>query len=147
MITAPSVNPGRLDRRLTLLAPLPTRSATGAILPAWVDSGTVWGQWLPANSREFISAQARHAETTGVFRIRHRSDIQATWAIATSNDFFRLAGDPIELGRREYLDLPVRAINQSPGDIIFSVLLLEGAAAPELLLLEDDTPLQLETVV
>jgi SPP1 family predicted phage head-tail adaptor len=142
MITT-NQNLGRMDRRITLRYPLVAKSATGAVTESWVEVDPVWAQWLPSGSREFIAAQARNAETTGILRIRHRIDVAATWRLLKGDDLFKLTGDPIEVGRREYLDLPVAALNQSPGTAL-SLLQLEGTAGTALLLLEDDTPLELE---
>lgn len=143
MITAASVNPARLDRRITLQYSLPTRNAMGESVAGWVEAATVWAGWLKRESREFIAAQTRNAETTGVLRIRHRTDVAATWRIVAGDDVFEVLGDPIEEGRREYLLLSVRALNQSPSDAL-SVLILEGTDSTALLLLEDGAPLQLE---
>ena len=142
MISAASINPGKLDRRVALRWPLPARSESGESADTWVDGATVWAQWLPASSREFMAAKARHAETTGIFRIRHRSDVTAAWRLVHSGDLFKLAGDPIEIGRREYLDLPVAALDQSPG-LGLNVRLLHGDDAGALRLLHDGTPVLL----
>lgn len=129
-------NPARLDRRLTLRYPLIERSATGAAVETWVEGVSVWAEWLPASSREFIAAQARNAETTGVFRIRHRVDVGATWRVVHGDDLFKLTGDPLEVGRRDYLDLPVASLNQSPGSARAVRMLHDGSAR----LLHDGSP-------
>lgn len=139
MITAASINPGRLDRRISLRYPLATRDEMGASVEQWVESATVWGGWVQRNSREFIAALARNAETTGVLRIRHRTDVQATWRLVSGDDLFALSGDPIEEGRREYILLAVRALNQSPGDAL-SVEVLHGDDSSAIVLLHDGTP-------
>lgn len=143
MITAPAINPGRLDRRISLRSPLQSKSATGAVTNSWVDAGSVWASWLPQSGREFAAAQARHSEATGVFRIRHRTDIDPTWQIVNGDDLFGVVA-VMEVGRREYIDLIVKATDQSPGSSL-SVLQLEGTAGSEFLLLEDSTPLLTES--
>ena len=117
MITM-SLNPGKLDRRIILRAPDHSRTPSGEDIVTWIEVQTIWAAWLSRDSDEFIAAQARNAETTGVVRIRHRIDITAQWQFTMGDDVFEVIGDPVEVGRREYLDLPVRALNQSPGDAL-----------------------------
>lgn len=130
-------NPGRLDRRIALLWPLATRNAIGESVDAWVEGATVAANWLPASSREFQAAKARHSETSGVFRIRFRQDISSAWRLLHGDDLFKLTGDPIEVGRREFLDLPVAALDQSPASAL-SVRLLHGDSEA-IRLLHDDS--------
>lgn len=143
MITTAAINPGKFDRRLTLRYPLATRDAIGASIDTWVDALTVWGSWLPTNGREFIAAQARYAQSSGIFRIRHRTDIDTTWRVVKGDDLFKIVVVQ-EIGRREYLDLIVEATNQTPGSGL-TVLLLEGSDGTAVLQLEDATPLLLES--
>lgn len=110
MITAPAINPGTLDRRLTLLAPLLTRTASGAAIASWVDSGAVWARKLPQGGREFIAAQGRHSELTAVFRARYRSDLAATWRMIVEGVLYIVVSAE-EVGRREYIDIAARALN------------------------------------
>jgi SPP1 family predicted phage head-tail adaptor len=107
-----------------------------------VEAGSVWASWLPQSGREFTAAQARHSEATGIFRIRHRTDLDPTWQIVQGDDLFGIVA-VLEVGRREYLDLIVKATDQSPGSSL-SVLQLEGTDAASFLLLEDSTPLLME---
>lgn len=111
MIAAPTLNPGKLDRRATLLARLTSRNVMGEAVESWAAVDTVWAGWLQRNSREFLAALARHSETTGVLRLRYRADIDATWRLLIDGRTHELIGDPIELGRREYLDLSLRVLN------------------------------------
>lgn len=131
-------NPGRLDRRIQLLAPTTARNSIGEEITTYVEAATVWAQWLPQSSREFIAAQARHAETTGIFRIRHRNFLGAQYRVQLGDDVFTLTGDPIEVGRRDFLDLPVAALDQSPSDPLSARLLHDGLGSFRLL--HDDTP-------
>lgn len=115
-----------MDRRIALRYPVTGRGPDGAALIQWVELGSIWAQWLGGGSRELVAAQARHAETTGILRIRHRGDIGATWRVVKGDDLFELTGDPMEIGRREYLDLPVRALDQSPESALSVRLLHDG---------------------
>ncbi len=110
MITAEPINPARLDRRITLLSLTKTRDAIGAAVASWETDSSVWARWLPQNSREFMAAQARFSTLSALLRIRYRSDIRATWRAVVNGVQYKLMGDPIEVGRREYLDLPMESI-------------------------------------
>ena len=110
MITAPSMNPGRLDRRIALRYPVETRDAGGGVVTAWVQSALVWAQWSPQSGREIQQAGQKLALAVGTFRVRYRATIVATWRILFGSDVYELAAPPVEVGRREYMDLVVRAL-------------------------------------
>jgi head-tail adaptor len=73
-------------------------------------SNKIWAQWLPASTREAFQAQARLAAyIDGLFRIYWQSGIAPdTHRIVWENRIFDLK-PPIEIGRREGLELPVVA--------------------------------------
>lgn len=129
VIAAPSLNPGRLDRRITLRSPVETRSSSGDVLKGWADLATVWAQRLPARGREFAAAAGRWAETTDVFRIRHRSDLDARCRVVLGVTVYDLTAPPMEIGRTEYLDLFCRSLAESASVATaqaFTVALAEG---------------------
>lgn len=129
MIASPPVNPGRMDRRLTLRTPVETRTASGAVLKGWADLATVWAERRPAPGREFATAAARWAETTDAFRIRHRSDLDAKCRVVLGVTVYDLTAPPMEIGRAEYLDLFCRSLAEAPGVATaqaFTVALAEG---------------------
>jgi SPP1 family predicted phage head-tail adaptor len=138
MITSAAQNPGKMDRRIILRYPFTGRDSEGGVTTEWIEASTVWAAWLPQGSREFMAAQALHAEATGVFRIRHRSDIDSTWRAVKGDDLFEIIG-VTEIGRREYLDLAVRALDQTTGSALRVRLLHDGSAR----LLHDSTPVLL----
>lgn len=135
MITAPAYNPGKLDRRIILRYPYATRDSEGGVTTEWIDALTVWAAWLPQGSREFMAAQALHAEATGLFRIRHLAALDTTWRAAKGDDLFEIIG-VTEIGRGEYLELAVRALDQSPGSALSARLLHDFSAC----LLHDSSP-------
>lgn len=120
-------NPGKLDRRIALRYPRETQSGTGAITKVWVQGARLWAQWLPTGGREFTAAQARHAEATGVIRIRYRTDLDATWQLRLGDDVFEILALQ-EVGRRDYLDLTVRALDQSPATNLIERIAMALAA-------------------
>lgn len=96
-----------LDRRALLRWPGQTRGADGSSVETFTDGPTVWAAWLTRSSREFMAALSRHAEMSGLLRIRYRADVGPTWQASIEGMTYRLVGEPIEVGRREYLDLPL----------------------------------------
>lgn len=131
-----SQNPGRMDRRITLRYPVASRNAAGESINQWVEVSPIWANWLPQGGREFRSAQARHADVTGIFRIRHRTDVDQTWRLLHGDDLFEVIV-PEVVGRRDYLDLICRAIDQTPGyaaivSEVLNVELLHDSSTVEL---------------
>lgn len=107
-------NAGQLDRRVTLQYPTYAQNSMGESIRTWVNAATVWASWLPQGGREFRSALSWHSDASGVYRIRHRTDVTAEWRLIHGDDTFEIIV-PSEVERRCYLDLIVRAIDQSPG--------------------------------
>lgn len=108
-----SSDPGKLDRRVTLLAPLTTRDAAGGVVNSWSTVATVWAEFTPQSGREIQQAGQLLALAAATFRIRYRSDIAATWRLVLDGTVYELAAPPVEVGRRVYLDLVARALDRA----------------------------------
>lgn len=124
-------NAGLMDRYLTMRYPVPTRGTAGGNQVTWAThTESSWGQWLPADSKEVITAEAKYSDLSGVVRIRWRTDIRNTWRFLMDGDLFELLGPPMEGGRYEFQDLPVRRISASESQVAtyqtFEVALAEG---------------------
>lgn len=142
LVASGNIDPGRLDRRVSLQMPLRTRDAAGGAITAWVDAGSVWASKLPVGGGRMYAAEAKHFESSLVYRIRARPDVVAGWRLVHGDDVFEIVNVE-EQGRDHYIDLALRGIDQTPGTALH-VLLLEGTGATPFLL-EDGTPLELET--
>jgi len=140
---AVSTDPGRLDRRVTLQAPYQGRDENGAWVTQWVNVATVWASKRAQTGQRTFAAEDKQAIDLVIFRIRHRLDVQNYWRLVNGNNVFEIIPPLEELGRRHFLDLTCRGVNQTIGAGI-DVLLLEGTSGNEFLTLEDDTPLLLE---
>lgn len=137
------MNSPLLDRRITLQYSVPTRDAAGGSVPAWIEAATVWAGKLDSRGGRLYAAEAKHYETSLIYRIRHRVDVAEGWRLVHGDDVFEIV-HAAEVGRAEHLDLFLRGIDVTAGGAL-RVLLLEGTGAASFLQLEDGTPLLLET--
>jgi len=126
------MNPGLLDRYVSLRRLDTTLDAIGGAVQSWTHSAYVWGRMLPGNGREFVAAQSRVAEAAGVMRIRYRSDIRETWRVFCEGVGYEVAAPPVEVGRRSFLDLILKSAPPSdpqwPLSNVFEVSLKAGEA-------------------
>lgn len=115
MLLAPgNLDPGRLDRRCTLSYPLETRDSVGGVEVEWIATATVWAAKVPVGGGRLYAAEAKHYEQTLSYRLRHRTDVAPGWRLTHGDDVFEIAGVE-EQGRGHWLDLALRAIDQSTG--------------------------------
>lgn len=103
------IEAGKLNRQLTLYAPIKQRSATGAETETWRTIATVWAARQLLNLRE-VNRMAGIAEAQEAkFVIRYRPDV--TTALEVQCDQRRYSVVAVdEVGNREGLSLLVRAI-------------------------------------
>ena len=101
---------GKLDRRITLLAPVVSENTFGEEVSSFEARGTVWAEWLEGQGREFFSAARVNAEIAVVCKIRWRDDVAADWRVLYGGRAFEIVGPPAELGRRDGLRLSLKSI-------------------------------------
>jgi SPP1 family predicted phage head-tail adaptor len=101
-------SPGDLDRRITLQTPTRVPDGGGGFVDTWKDIATVWAKKTTHRSDEAVQAMAETGKATHNFRIRYRTDIKASWRIKESGKYMALIGPPIEVVRREWMDITVR---------------------------------------
>lgn len=127
------MNPGKLDRRVSLRQLELAIDAIGGFVSSWPHQSYVWAQWLPEMGREFISAQTRIAEAVGVLRIRYRADILATWRVVVDGVAYEVAAPPVQVGRRSFLDLIIKSVPDTaslwPLSNVFDVDLVVGSVS------------------
>lgn len=107
------MNPGRLDKYVSLRRLVVTIDAIGGAVSSWEHVTFAWAQMLPEKGREFFATQARIAEATGVLRIRWRADVAATWRISVEGVVYEVAAPPVPIGRRSFLDLILKSVPAS----------------------------------
>jgi SPP1 family predicted phage head-tail adaptor len=82
---------GKLDKRITLQANIPTKSDNGEFVDTWVDQSTVWAAIEPLSGRAYFAAQQANSDVTGTVRIRYRADVKPSWRIKYGNRYFSIA--------------------------------------------------------
>lgn len=102
------MNPGELDREITLQFKTDGQSGSGEPTETWDGDAVVWAKVTPLSGREYYSliAQQVVADEMLVFRIRWRADVRPGTArilqyLGRNYNIRRVA----ELGRQQYLDI------------------------------------------
>lgn len=111
-----NTNPGRLDRRITIQYAVQARDGAGGQVPEWYDLATVSAAKVPVRGGRLYAAEARHFEALVGYRIRHRPGVAAGMRVVHGDDVLEIVAPPEELGRRQYLDLTCRGLDQTTGD-------------------------------
>jgi SPP1 family predicted phage head-tail adaptor len=110
-----NIDPGRLDRRVTLQYSVGERDAVGGRSLTWYDAATVWAAREYVHGGRFFAAEEKHFESLLAYRIRHRSDVRAGMRLIHGDDTFEIVSVD-DAGRRRFLELTCRAIDQDTGD-------------------------------
>jgi SPP1 family predicted phage head-tail adaptor len=71
------MNPGLLDRRLSLLQRAVTADGAGSPVETWSDAGILWGQRVEVRGNEAQSSGANRSTVAASYRVRYRSDLAA----------------------------------------------------------------------
>lgn len=100
---------GELNRRITIQHITGTTTNDyGEKISTWGDLATVWASVITTGGREFFAAQRLNEETTAVFRIRYRSDIDPTMRIKYGNRIFEIL-PPINDVNAKHVELLISA--------------------------------------
>ena len=101
------MNIGKLDRRITLQAPVPAaQNAFGEPAPAsFIDVETVPAQLsYPRPGNEAVETAQLTAEQPAQFTIRYRADVRPTWRVGFDEQQYLITAIT-EIGRRAGLTL------------------------------------------
>jgi len=96
------MNPGKLNRRVTLQHQNTVRDEVGQAKAVWTDVATVWAAVLPLRGREYFESAKVNSEITVRIIIRYRADVKPSWRVKHGADAY----DIIEIinpadGKRE----------------------------------------------
>jgi SPP1 family predicted phage head-tail adaptor len=113
MLQAPgNIDPGRLDRRVTLAQPVTTRDAVGGAIVSWLDAATVWAERRPVRQARQFAAEGKQYLAELTYRLRHRDDVAGGWRLVDGTKVFEVV-DLLPLGREHLLELGVRGLNDT----------------------------------
>ena len=104
------MDPGVLNRQITIQQYTVTRDSYGGEVQAWADLVTVWAQKAHRASREFFAAQKVNAETTDMFIVRFRSGVTAKMRVTFDGKTYDIIGADDPDGRKRELQLLCRAV-------------------------------------
>lgn len=134
MLLAPgNLDPGRLDRRVTLSYPEESRDGMGGVIVVWIEAATVWAEKIPAAGGRLYAAEAKRFERTLTYRIRHRAAVRPGWRLTHGAEAFEITA-LAEQGRGHWLDLELRIFEQPAAAVTVEAELLHDGFA---LLLHD----------
>lgn len=89
------MNPGRMNKRVTLQAPEHGKGGMGQAASTWQDVATVWAEVKPAKADEGVASGTERATITHDIRIRYRPGVTAKMRFAMKSRFFELIEPPI----------------------------------------------------
>lgn len=104
---------GRLDRLITIQSFTKAVDAFHQPIETWANldtNPTVWAERRDLRGREYFQAQQVNAEVTAIYRLRWRGDLTTQMRIVDSGVTYEIVSPPIEIGRREGLELMVKAV-------------------------------------
>ncbi len=96
------------DVRITLQYPTEVKTATGGRTVTWNDGATLWAKKTTHRSDEAVQAMATTGLLTHNYRIRYRTDVKSSWRIKEGNSYLAIIAAPVEVGRRDWIDITVR---------------------------------------
>lgn len=85
------IKAGKLCFRFAIQEPTETNTG-GDVTLTWTTVSTVWGEFVSQSSREFQAAQANHAETTHVVRIRPYADLTCKHRLMHGSRLLNITG-------------------------------------------------------
>ncbi|MES1155113.1 MAG: phage head closure protein [Pseudorhodoplanes sp.] len=97
-------DPGSLNRRLTLEAPVESADGAGGVTRTYQAVATLWASVEPVSAREAVAAGALGASVTHRIRVRFSADITLRHRLRDGGTIYRLVAIR-ERGRRRFLDI------------------------------------------
>jgi head-tail adaptor len=127
------INPGRMDRKVSLRAPVAVRGLAGGFLNAWVEQLAPWAEFVPNGGGERRGGGVIQEELAGTFTMRWVAALAPEWRIVADGRTFEVVSVN-EIGRRQYLAAVVRSLSstaQGVNDVLqaFTVNLSADAVA------------------
>lgn len=103
------MNPGKLDRRVTIESRTLTKDAAGGRVETWTTLANVWAEIVTRKASESVVSDADRSVEEKQFRIRYRADIvSGTHRISYQAKSYDITG-MIEEGRQHTMLIDCRA--------------------------------------
>lgn len=90
------LEPGKLDRRITIQARTNSRDDEGSPVTTFADEEVVWAEKVSETSIEARRLLSTRSGATIVFRIRYRSSLTSNHRLYFEGRYYDIVGDPIE---------------------------------------------------
>lgn len=98
-------DPGQMNRRLVLEAPVETDDGTGGATRSFNAIATLWASVTPVSAQEEIEAARLGARVTHRIGIRFSSDITTRHRLRDGGAVYRIVSLRDRGGRRRFLDI------------------------------------------
>ena len=89
-MSEPSIDPGALNRRLALEAPVESADGTGGVVRGYQTIATLWASVEPIAARGDVVAAQLGATVTHRIALRHRADITTRHRLRDGARLFRI---------------------------------------------------------
>ena len=99
------MQPGRLNRRVTIRQPSATQDAIGQPVAGWTDVATVWGSILTINGLEAIKAGAEASITKASIRIRRNAAVTTAMRVVHGATTYEIKAVLHDEAGRQHTDL------------------------------------------
>lgn len=104
------MNPGRLDRRVSLEVRTKTVDDTGTRVESWAVESAIWAELLATTGSESTPADALRERQATKWKIRHRVVASNTHRIVYNSKTYEITGIEETGGRENFLILETYAL-------------------------------------
>lgn len=98
-------DPGQLNRRLVLEAPVETPDGAGGVTRSYSAAATLWAQVTPVSAQEEIAAARLGARITHRIRLRFMSGIDIRHRLRDGSRIYRIVSLHDTDGRNRFLQI------------------------------------------
>lgn len=102
-----------LRTRITFQEPTLSKDAGGAQKATYANvstTPTVWAQWVNDHGQEAISSGAEKSAQRATVRLRHRSDVLATWRVLKGGQAWQILSVDQVQDRNRWIELRVEHV-------------------------------------
>lgn len=99
------MQPGKYDKKITIEAAAQTRDAHGGVIEGWQSIKEMWAHLRQQSPKEIFAADQVQNLNTAIFIIRYTTGIDAGMRVVHEGKVYDIQGPPIELGRRNQLQI------------------------------------------